>query len=327
MIKKIIIALLLFYVPASTILADSQPTTISKKQFEQWFDEVSNWQRWGKDDELGTLNIITPEIKIKAAGLVKTGVSISLAHDLNTKKSEYNPEPFVSESRVVSIGGEQSVVSDRYSVEYHGADHTHIDSLAHLVHKGQMYNGWSAKLLGPNGSKKLGMHNMRDGIFTRGVLVDMPWFRGEEYLGPGEAITASDLEKWEAKTGIVIGAGDALFLRTGRWERVRQIGPTHLIDGSAGFHASVALWLKQRDVAVVGSDGGNDVLPSGVEGAMIPFHTLTLAALGMPLLDNLDLDVLSVEALKQKRWEFLFVAAPLRAEGGSGAALNPLAVL
>lgn len=324
--KRIVIAFLLSTAPFSTVLAESDPAMISKQQFDQWFDETSNWGRWGKDDELGTLNLITPEIKTKAASLVKAGVSISLALELNTKKDEYNPEPFSVESRLVSAGGNLAVVSDKYAVEYHGGAHTHIDSLAHLVHKGKMYNGFSENRLGPDGSEKLGIHNMKDGIFTRGVLVDMAWLRGVDYLENGEAITASDLEEWEMKTGVSIRAGDVLLVRTGRWERVRKVGPAHLQDGSAGLHASVALWLKKRGVAAVGSDGGNDVLPSGVEGELIPFHTLTLAGMGMPLLDNLNLDVLSTEALQQDRWEFLFVAAPLRVEGGSGAPLNPMAV-
>jgi len=326
MTKQLIIALLLSTVPFSTVLAESEPAMISKQQFDQWFDETSNWGRWGEDDELGTLNIITPEMKKSAANLVMAGVSISLANDVDTDKTEYNPEPFVIESRLVSVGGNLAVVSDKYAVEFHGGAHTHIDSLAHLVHKGKMYNGLSADLLGPDGSEKLGIHNMKNGIFTRGVLVDMAWFRGVDYLADGEAITASDLEEWEEKTGISIRAGDVLLVRTGRWERVRQVGPVHLIEGAAGLHASVALWLKQRDVVAVGSDGGNDVLPSGVEGELSPFHTLALASLGMPLLDNLNLDALTSEALQQKRWEFLFVAAPLRVGGGSGAPLNPLAV-
>ncbi len=326
MIRKIFIAVLLSQIPLSTLLADSQPAPVSKQQFQQWFDEASNWGRWGKDDELGTLNTITPEVKVRAADLVEAGVSVSLAFDLNTVKDEYNPEPFSIHSRVVSVGDDLSVVSDRYAVEYHGAAHTHIDSLAHVVHKGKLYNGVPASVLGPDGSAKLGIDNMQDGIFTRGVLVDMAWLRGVDFLAPGVAITASDLEEWERKTGVTIRAGDALLVRTGRWERVRQEGQLHLIDGSAGLHASVALWLKKRDVAVVGSDGGNDVLPSGVEGMVIPFHTLTLAALGMPLLDNLDLDGLASQAMQQEKWEFLFVAAPLRVGGGSGALLNPLAV-
>lgn len=322
---KVIIAFLLCAIAFSAIPAEPDPETTDTQEFEQWFNEISNWGRWGKDDELGTLNLITPELKIKAAGLVRHGITVSLALDLNKVKSEYNPRPFEHTSSVVTFGS-QSFASDRYAVEYHGATHSHIDGLAHVIHRGKTYNGFSADLIGPEGSEKLGIHNMKDGIFTRGVLVDMAWFRGVDFLEPGDAITAADLEAWEAKTGIVVRTGDALLVRTGRWQRTRQLGPSHLTDGAAGLHASVAKWLKQRDVAVLGSDGGNDVIPSGIEGVQVPLHELALAGLGMPLLDSLDLDALAGEALKHERWEFLFVGAPLRVEGGTGAPLNPLAV-
>lgn len=180
--------------------------------------------------------------------------------------------------------------------------------------------------IGSQGSEKLGVQNMQDGIFTRGVLVDMAWFHGVDFLEPGQAITSADLEAWEAKSGVTIRSGDALLVRSGRWERERQLGPSHLAKGGAGLHASVAKWLKQRDVAVLGADGGNDVLPSGVEGVQAPLHELAIAGLGMPVLDSLDLEALASEAAKHKRKTFLFVAAPLRVTGGSGGPINPLAV-
>lgn len=323
--QKLILVLLLCNFPVVAIAEKPQPETISRQQFERWFNEISNWGRWGKDDELGTVNLITPAIRSKAAGLVQHGITVSLALDLDKVKSQYNPHPFEQTSSIAKVGG-QSFVFDVYSVQYHGQTHSHLDGLAHVIHKGKMYNGFSADFIGPNGSQKLGIQNMKDGIFTRGVLVDMAWFFGVDFLEPGVAITALDLEAWEAKTGITIRAGDALLVRTGRWQGSVQLGPSHLTDGAAGLHASVAKWLKQRDVAVLGADGGNDVLPSGVEGVQAPLHELALAALGMPMLDSLDLDALASQALKQKRWEFLFVATPLRVPGGTGAPVNPIAV-
>lgn len=307
------------------ISAEPDAETTGAQQFDQWFNEISNWGRWGKDDELGTLNLITPQVKLNAAGLVRHGVTVSLARDLNKVKSKYNPHPFEHTTSITSFGS-QAVAADRYAVHYHGAVHTHIDGLAHVLHKGKMYNGMSADLIKPDGSQRLGSHNMKDGIFTRGVLVDMAWFRGVDFLEPGDSITASDLEAWEAKSGITIRTGDALLVRTGRWQRNRRLGPSDLRDGAAGLHASVAKWLRLRDVAIVGSDGGNDAIPYSVDGVSFPFHVLAVAGLGMPLLDNLDLDALAGEALKHGRWEFLFIGAPLRVEGGTGAPINPLAV-
>lgn len=189
-----------------------------------------------------------------------------------------------------------------------------------------MYNGVSADVLKPTGATRLGIHNASGGVFTRGLLVDMPWLKGVDYLEPGTVITVADLEAWEKKTRLKVGSGDVLLVRTGRWEAVRQIGQWNFLEKAAGLHASVAKWLKERDVAIVGSDGVNDVMPSGVEGLANPLHELVLVGLGLRLLDNLDLDPLARQAAKRKRWEFLFVGAPLRVVGGTGSPLNPLAV-
>ena len=321
--NKIIIAIVLCSISFSAISA--KPELVSRQQFDEWFDEISNWGRWGKDDELGTLNLITPEIRSHAASLASEGISISLALDLGKAKSEYNPHPLELTSWVRNVGG-QTYVFDEYAIQFHGPTHSHLDGLAHVIHKGNMYNGISADSVGENGTDKLGVQNMQDGIVTRGVLVDMAWFRGVNFLELGEAITVADLESWEEQTGVTIRAGDALLIRTGRWVRTRELGPSHMVNGASGLHASVAKWLKQRDVAVLGADGGNDVLPSGVEGVQAPLHELAIAGLGMPVLDSLDLERLASEALKQKRWEFLFIAAPLRVQGGTGAPINPLAV-
>lgn len=323
---KTTIAVALWSSSLSAISAEPVAETISRQQLEQWFNEISNWGRWGVEDELGTLNLITPETKIRAAGLVRLGSAVSLAFDLDEKKSPFNPHPFEQSSSVTQVG-RQTFAMDRYAVQYHGATHSHLDALAHVIHNGKMYNGFPVALIKPDGSAKLGVHKMKGGIFTRGVLVDMAWFRGVDFLEPGEAVTVSDLEAWEAKTGVVIGTGDVLLVRTGRHQRTKQIGPSHITDGAAGLHVSVAKWLKHRDVAGLGSDGGNDVIPSGVEGSPAPLHELAVAALGMPLFDVLDLDALAAEALKHDRWEFLFIAAPLRVQGGTGAPINPLAVL
>ena len=158
------------------------------------------------------------------------------------------------------------------------------------------------------------------------MLVDIPWLRGVEFLEPGTAITSGDLEAWEAKTKIRIASGDVLLIRTGRWERIRAKGQWDFLKAAAGSHASLARWLKVRDVAVIGSDGVNDVMPSGVEGLINPLHELVLVSLGMPLLDNLDLDPVAREARLRGRWTFLFIGSPLRVSGGTGSPLNPLAI-
>ena len=306
--------------------ADAAPLEmVTRAQFEAWFREISNWGRWGKDDELGTLNLITAEKRKAAAALVRDGVSVSLSLELNKTADALNTQPFEQTLTVGEFGG-HAVAEDRYSVRYHGFAHSHMDGLTHFAHAGTLYNGVSVDVLERGGARKLGIHNAKDGIFTRGVLVDIPWLHGVEFLEPGTAITSEDLAAWEAKTKVPIASGDVLLIRTGRWERVRQKGQWNFLEEAAGSHASLARWLKARDVAVIGSDGVNDVMPSGVEGLVNPLHELVLVSLGMPLLDNLDLDPLAREARQRGRWTFLFVGLPLRVPGGTGSPLNPLAI-
>ena len=298
---------------------------VSRDEFNQWLEDISNWGRWGADDELGTLNLITDESRRAAAGLVEDGVSVSMALEANTQRDALNANPFqhtLSTSRFT----EHEVAGDVYSVQYHGFAHSHVDGLPHFAHDGQMYNGFPVSGLREDGAERLGVHNMENGIVTRGVLIDMPRHRGVDFLEPGTAITVEDLEGWEQATGITVGSGDVLLIRTGRWEAVRQLGQWNFVERAAGSHASVAKWLKDRDVAVIGSDGVSDVMPSGIEGLANPLHELVIVGLGMPILDNLDLDTVAREANTRERWEFMFVGAPLKVRGGTGSPLNPLAI-
>ena len=298
---------------------------VSRAEFDRWMEEISNWGRWGPEDELGTLNLITDETRRAAAGLVEDGVSVSMALDLNTERDALNANPF-EHTLSTSRFADHEVAGDVYSVQYHGFAHSHVDGLPHFAHKGRMYNGFPVSGLREDGAERLGIHNARNGIVTRGVLVDMPRHRGVDYLEPGTALTAEDLEAWEEANGIRVGSGDVLLIRTGRWEAVRQLGQWNFVERAAGSHASVAKWLKERDVAVIGSDGVSDVMPSGIDGLANPLHELVIVGLGMPILDNLDLDAVAAEAARRGRWEFLFVGAPLRVVGGTGSPLNPLAV-
>ncbi len=309
--------------PTTAQAAAAEPFT--RADFNQWLDEISNWGRWGADDERGTLNLITDEKRRAATQLVADGVSVSLARDLNTVQDAVNANPFEHTLAVSRFSGHE-VAGDRYSIQYHGFAHSHVDGLPHFAHDGKMYNGFPVSGLSTAGAEHLGIHNAQDGIVTRGVLIDMARHKGVDFLEPGTAITVADLEDWERTTDIRIGAGDVLLIRTGRWEAVRQLGQWNFVERAAGAHASVAAWLKARDVAVIGSDGVSDVMPSGVQGLANPLHELVIVGLGMPILDNLDLDAVAEAANERERWEFLFVGAPLRVRGGTGSPLNPLAI-
>ena len=315
---------LLLHGPAAWAVGD--PAPMSRAEFDQMMQDISNWGRWGKDDELGTLNLITPQVRKQAAALVKEGTTVSMSLDLNKVADPLNANPFHHELARAQFSGHQ-VAGDKYSVEYHGFAHSHMDGLPHFAHKGFFYNGVPYESAKPDGAEKLGIHNAGvNGVFTRGVLVDMPRFLGVDYLEPGVAITVADLEAWEKETGVTVGSGDVLLIRTGRWAKVAKDGQWDFLAKAAGSHASVAAWLKARDVAVIGCDGVSDVMPSGVEGLVNPLHELVLVALGMPILDNLDLEAVAAAAAARERPTFLFVGAPLRVPGGTGSPMNPLAV-
>lgn len=307
---------------AQAVLGEEQQSTITAATIDAWATDLSNAGRWGEDDELGTLNLITPAVRVAAAKLVTEGVSVSMAHPLLTARSADNWMPFEHRMQATPerAGG---WATDTWSLMFHGFAHSHIDALCHLAHKGKYYNGFPMSETTDEGCKNLGVTNIGNGIFTRGVLMDIPRLKGKAWLDPGEVVMVADLEAWEKQAGIKVGSGDAILLHTGRWLRRAEEGPTQ--GAYAGFHASTVPWLKARDVAVVGTDGGLDVYPSGIPESGAPVHTLVLTALGMPILDVMDLTEVSAAAAQRKRWTFLLTAAPLRVPNGTGSAINAIA--
>lgn len=299
--------------------------TMTKADVEKLYKEVSNWGRWGKDDQLGTLNLITPEKRRQAALLIKEGISVSLARNAEEKQTADNPSPF--SQTMIKTGNEpgNQWAMDNFSVSYHGFAHTHIDSLCHLIYKGKMYNGYSVEEISESGTKQLSIHNLKQGIFTRGILIDIPKLRGVKYLEPATPIYPEELTAWENRAGIKVSSGDVVFFRTGRWACRAENGPWSVQEeGAAGLHASCAKWIRERDVAMVGSDAAMDVIPSGVPGISHPVHLLTLNAMGVHIFDNCDLEDLSAMCAKLKRWEFLITASPIPVEGATGSPLNPI---
>ena len=287
--------------------------------YERWKTELSNWGRWGADDEIGTLNLITREKRREAAALVTEGISVSLAADADTVSAIDNPNPWQHEMIGIS--------SDRLAVTYHGITHSHLDALGHTNDDGVFYNGYrpDPDEVIANGHPKHSIHNVKNGIFTRGVLIDIARLKGVPYLEPGTPIYVEDLEAWEEQAGVRVGSGDALFVRTGVWARRSVEGPW--LRGrarggrSAGLHPSVIPWLKERDIAIMGSDHPHYVSPSNLPGAV---HDFAVLYLGMNLFDNLDLEALADAAEEHNRWEFLLTAAPLPIRGGTGSPINPL---
>ena len=312
--------------------------TISQSEFEDIFSEVKNWGRWGPKDQLGTVNFISEKQVTNSASLVKLGLRVSLANDLNKTEDINNTNfsplplprlagPFVQKTfSFPTAHRDVKGALDRFEIFHHGFAHSHLDGLAHFSWKGKIYNGFLLEIVNDE-LTELGIEQIGEtGLISRGILIDFPRLKSVSYLKPGHLLTIDDFLRWEAETGLKLQEGDILLIRTGRWKAVDDLDEWQFSALSAGIHPTVARLLHKRKIAVIGCDGVSDRNPSSVEGISDPFHILSLVAMGMPILDNLNLEELSEVADRTKRYTFMFTGAPLRAKGASGSPLNPIAV-
>jgi kynurenine formamidase len=197
---------------------------------------------------------------------------------------------------------------------------------------GKGYNGYTMEQIqAAGGCPKGSINALKDGVVTRGVLFDATRLPGKAttqgWLEPGTAIHREDLEALEKLEHVKVSAGDVILLYTGRWKRRAAMGPWPNTTGFAGYHADVAYFLKERGVSFIGCDGPNDVSPTGLPPTVNnPLHRLALVMMGVSIFDNLDFERAAEQARRSNRYEFLFMAAPLRIQNGTGSPLNPLAV-
>jgi kynurenine formamidase len=320
------IAAVLFVV-ASALAAAQAPAAggpLDAATVERWMTELSNWGRWGKDDQRGTVNLMTDATRKAALALVRDGVSVSLSRDADRVKAVDNGNP-LSLSMVATAQEPDPFAMEALTITFHGTSFTHMDSLAHMFHKGRAYNGVARDTIGATGAGTLAITSFKTGFVARGVLMDIPRLKGVPYLEPRTAITAADLDAWEKQAGVKVGSGDIVFFRTGRWARRAKVGPWDIGAESAGLHPEVARWLKARDAAIVGWDGHGEVFPGLVTGVDFPMHQLLLIAMGTPIFDNCDLEAVAEAAASRRRWAFLVTASPLAIPGGTGSPLNPIA--
>lgn len=306
--------------PSGPATAAPSVREVPPQTVERWMSELSNWGRWGADDQLGALNLITPRSRRQAFALAREGVSVSLSRDLRQGRPNDNTSPFMHQ--MIGVGTPGPFVGDRYAFTYHGYEQSHLDALCHMAWQGRMYNGVARTTVTAAGCERLGIESVKQGIVVRAVLMDIPRLKGVDFLPIGTPIYPEDLEAWEKMARVKVRPGDLLLIRTGRWaggvDRASQ-------TSGAGLHVSTMPWVKARDIALMGSDYATDVVPSGVAGVSLPNHQLLIVAMGVRLFDNLDLEAVAAEAAKRKRWEFLVTAAPLAVDRGTGSPINPVA--
>jgi kynurenine formamidase len=307
--------------------AAAELPNLTLADIDRMMKELSNWGRWGKEDQIGTVNLITAAKRKQAVSLVRDATVVSLSHAQETQKFLDNGQPLI---HVMNSTGEgvagNGAAMDTYTMTYHGGYYTHMDALCHMFYEGRTYNGYPQKIVTGSGASRFDIVAFKEGIVTRGILMDIPRLRGVRYLEPGTPIYPEDLDAWEKQAHLKVSSGDMLFIRVGRWARRSEKGPWPVVDSTAGLHATCARWFKQRDIAVLASDAISDVKPSRVEKLSDPIHKLMIVALGTPIFDNCDLERLSEITNRLQRWEFLVTAAPLVIPGGTGSPLNPLAI-
>ncbi|GAC1318478.1 MAG: cyclase family protein [Chloroflexota bacterium] len=304
--------------------------TATRATFQALFDRCTNWGRWGDEDERGTLNLITPEVRRHAATLVSEGATVSCAHPINTVGDADNPSPavhlMVRAGDVASVRGVTST-ADYLAIAPHGVAHSHLDALCHFFWDGKIYNNRPITAVTSIGARANAITIAQDGIASRGVLLDIPHSLGLEWLETDHAITVAELEQAERLCGVRVQSGDVLLVRTGRPARRKALGPWDSRATLAGLHHDTAIWLKERGVALLGSDGVTDVRqhPFG-DITTHPMHILTLVAMGMMLLDNHNFEDLARASAERSRWEFMLIVAPLKLVGGTASMVNPVAI-
>jgi len=325
------VTVILFGAAAGSLVSgqNARPAIASDADFRRAMKELSNWGRWGEMDELGAANLITPTKRKQALALAREGRSVSLAHDIPQEKAADTPT-FLDRA-LVTVAPNVALDRYQYTGTYHGVVHSHLDAVdCHIMVDGKGYNGVSVEDIKAAGGCPRGSINaLKDGVVTRGVLFDATRLPGKAtpqgWLEPGTAIHREDLETLERMQRVKVSPGDVILLYTGRWKRRAALGPWPNATGFAGYHIDVAYFLKERGVSFIGADGPNDVSPSGLPPG-VGLHQLALVAMGVSIFDNLDFEKAVEEARRLNRYEFLFMAAPLRVEKGTGSPLNPLAV-
>ena len=307
-------------------------TPLDRSAFDALYHSLAARNPWGLADRRGALNYITPAHVVAAAGEIRTGRTVSLAAPIENWSGPDNPEPA---DHVMTGGAEPatatasglSFATDQIRMNIHGDADSHIDALCHVIYDGHLYNGVGADTITGAGATELSIDAARDGIVSRGVLLDIARLRGVTWLEPGDRVTAQDLAAAEQAQHVRVEPGDALFVRVGHRRRRADLGAWDAAQHRTGLHPNALEFVSERRVAVLASDGNNDTAPSLVAGVAFPVHVLAINAMGVHLLDYLALGDLGDACAADGRWSFLSVVAPLRMPTATGSPVNPIAIL
>lgn len=317
---------------------------LSEAEWRGLFDSLSNWGRWGPDDQLGTLNLVTPEKVASAAALVRAGTRVSCARliEFGSRVSVYEaeepPQHFMTSTGARLNADGAGGGTDWVGFPVHGLYVTHLDAPSHQFWAGAMYNGHPAAGVSAEAGARVGSIELAgDGVVSRGVLLDVAAVHDVESLPEGYPITIDDLDAAAERAGVVPEPGDVVLVRTGYGARRRHangrvpdVSPAsgrepvdlpHL----PGLHAVTLPWFRRHDIAVVGTDTGTECRPA-THGWIAPFHVVAMCSMGMWILDNFELEELAATCRALDRWAFMIVIAPMRLKHTTGSPVNPIAL-
>lgn len=320
-------------------------TALTDEEWRAYFDSLSNWGRWGPDDQRGTLNLIDGPKVAAAAGSVREGRQVSCGRQVAFGRSVSVYEAIDAPLHFVSSTGARlnedgaGGGTDWVGFDIHGLYMTHLDAPSHQIWNGAMYNGHPASALTAEWGARAGSVELAGaGIVSRGVLLDVASVVGVEALDEGYAISSEELDAAAAAHGVEMEAGDVVLVRTGygatRRSQRGRVPDVALAAGEQdratlphlpGLTPSTLPWFRSNDVALVGTDTGTECRPSA-HAWVAPFHVVAMCSIGMWILDNFELEELAEVCRELGRWTFMIVIAPIRFKGTTGSPVNPIAL-
>lgn len=301
--------------------------------------ELSNWGRWGDEDELGTLNLVTPEARLRAAACVRSGTVMSLALELRSDRPQppgsgrLNPQHVMTETGSDAAASEDvgAYCDDVLAMSIHAA--THWDALSHVFHRGLMYNGRPCTEVTSAGARANDIVPVAGRLVTRGILVDIARYHGVDSLAPGDEVTVADLESALDAQRTELVSGDALLVRTGHFGRISVSGDWSNfteVDGKLPLEPGIGVeclpWLQEGGVAAVACDNWAVEHLHANSAGRLPLHEVGIVHMGLILGEIFQLDALATACAADGRYDFLLAAGPLPVCGGVGGAVNPLAI-
>ncbi|MDQ4114349.1 MAG: cyclase family protein, partial [Actinomycetota bacterium] len=291
---------------------------------------LSNWGRWGEDDEIGTLNFVTPEVRIAAAGMVRTGKVFDLGMEFGSSgpfsragMARFNPIHLMSVSPLDVIANDVIAADDVIVMGIQSA--TQWDGLAHAGYDGRLYNDAPAAVLTTRrGATRNSYTAAVERCVSRGVLLDIARLRGVDALEPGDEITADDLDAAVDVANVAVGSGDVLLIRTGIYRHFLAGDHERYMGPAPGLGLSTLQWLRAREIAAVASDNwGVELQPSRIDGWSVPFHMVAIRDMGLMLGEMFALEDLAADCAEDGVHEFLFCGTGLKITNSVGAPVTP----